>query len=91
MAGKITKQELDIVLVEEIESGGGGGTAETTSYDNTDSGLAATNVKDAIDELEAEKVSSTNIDTILKLTQAEYDALLSAGTLDANTLYLIEG
>jgi hypothetical protein len=37
-----------------------------------------------------EKVSSTHINNILKLTQAEYDALVSAGTLDANTLYLIE-
>ncbi len=35
----------------EIQTGGGGGSASTTTYDNTDSGLQATNVQDAIDEL----------------------------------------
>ena len=35
----------------------------------------------------ANKVSSTDVETIVKCTQAEYDALVSAGTVSATTLY----
>ena len=35
-------------------------------------------------------VQSTTISTIVQCTQAEYDALVQAGTVDANTLYIIQ-
>jgi hypothetical protein len=44
-------------------SGGGGGTAATTTYDNTESGLEATNVQTAIDEVNGKignKVNATS-------------------------------
>ena len=34
-------------------------------------------------------VTSNSINSIVKLTQAEYDALVSGGTVDANTFYVI--
>ncbi len=34
-------------------------------------------------------VQSTTVTTIVKLTQSEYDALVQAGTVDANTFYAI--
>lgn len=37
----------------------------------------------------ANKVSSTDVATIVKCTQAEYDALVLAGTVSATTLYCI--
>lgn len=45
-------------------------------------------VSKALNELHEDKVSSTSIRTIVKLTQAEYDALT---TKDKNTLYCIVG
>ena len=45
-------------------------------------------VSKALNELHEDKVSSTSIRTIVKLTQAEYDALT---TKDENTLYCIVG
>lgn len=48
--------------------GGGGGTAATTTYVNTTSGLAATNVQDAIDEVYSDVQllsTSENISKIL--------------------------
>lgn len=41
-------------------SGGGGGTASQVSYDNTTSGLTATNVQDAIDEVEGRVDTAEN-------------------------------
>ena len=51
-----------------------------TNYVNIDSG----NISDY-----AGNVSSSSINTMVKLTQAEYDALVQAGTVDASTLYII--
>lgn len=39
----------------------------------------------------ANKVSSTDITNIVKITQTAYDALVSGGTVDANTFYIIIG
>lgn len=55
-----------------IEFCGTSDTADNIIYDNTDSGLAATNTQTAIDEL-SEKVKSGG--NIMYLTQAQYDAL----------------
>lgn len=49
---------------------GGGGTAETTTYDNTTSGLDAENVQDAIDELSEDLTHKT-----MSGTSAEFDAI----------------
>lgn len=37
----------------------------------------------------SKSVTSNSINSIVKLTQAEYDALVSGGTVDANTFYVI--
>ena len=39
----------------------------------------------------ANKVSSTDVTNIVKITQTAYDALVSGGTVDANTFYIIIG
>lgn len=36
-------------------------------------------------------VSSTTIRSIVQCTQAQYDSMVSEGTLDANTFYIITG
>ena len=51
----------------------GGGTASNVSYDNTTSGMTATNVQDAIDELDTEKASTTEVDNIHKVTTLAVD------------------
>lgn len=62
--------------------------AEGVGYDNGDSGLTATTVQAALDELVASAVQSNGtVLDIIKLTQAEYDALTPVST----TLYVIEG
>jgi len=43
-------------------TGGGGGTAQTTTYNNQNSGLKATNVQEAIDEIA--KKSGIYLDTL---------------------------
>lgn len=48
--------------VEVTGGGGGGGTAEDTTYDNATSGLTATNVQDALDELAAGSVQEAPVD-----------------------------
>ena len=47
--------------------GGGGGTAASVTYDNSASGLTATNVQDAIDEIDAD-IDTLNSKLILKST-----------------------
>lgn len=42
-----------VAAINEVNASGGGGTAADITYDNTDSGLSATNVQDALDELAA--------------------------------------
>lgn len=48
-----------------ITSGGGSSTAENTSYDNSGSGLSATNVQDAIDELAASSGSIAYVESFI--------------------------
>ena len=55
-----------------IEYCGTSDTEDNIIYDNTDSGLAATNTQTAIDELTSKVKAGGNI---MYLTQAEYDAL----------------
>jgi hypothetical protein len=50
-----------------VQLGGGGGTAATTTYDNTTSGLTATNVQDAIDETYAVAQLANTSSNISKL------------------------
>lgn len=52
----------ELEWVDLSDSGGGSSTASDVSYDNTDSGLTATNVQDAVDELK------TDIDNIPSVT-----------------------
>ena len=53
--------------------------ANDIDYDNTTSGLTATNVQDAIDELESNKADSNNIPTAYT-NNPEMDGTASAGT-----------
>lgn len=57
-------------------------TASDIVYDNTTSGLTATDVQDAIDEI-------AQAQQMVALTQAEYDALVIAGTVDPDVFYFI--
>lgn len=68
----------------------GGGTASDISYDNTTSGMTATDVQDAIDELDTEKASNAKVNNIHKvssvyvtLTNWSQDTTSQSGT----TLY----
>lgn len=64
--------------------GEGGGSAGDISYDNTGSGLTASNVQDAIDEVQTEVESKT---TFWFGTRAEYNLLPS---IDPDVCYCIE-
>ena len=46
-----TDKSSVVAAINEVAQGGGGGTAASVSYDNTVSGLTATDVQDAIDEV----------------------------------------
>lgn len=62
-------------------------TSSDVNYDNTKSGLTATNVKAAIDALAGEKITNAgNVASIRSLTQEQYDAI---ETPDPNTLYIV--
>ena len=41
------------------------------------------------DNLMSGRVQSSDIDNIVKITQSAYDDLVTAGNVDANTLYII--
>lgn len=58
-------------LVEAINDAatGSGGTAQGVTYDNTDSGLAAENVKDAIDEVVSDMTTKTDITSSVQFTE----------------------
>lgn len=68
--------------------GGGGGSADTVSYDNTSSGLDATNVQDAIDEVDStvDDIDSTvdglasQVSTLIGDTANYYNITDSADT-----------
>lgn len=53
MKGYTIKESIDLLEKRVDNAGGGGTTAENVSYDNTTSGLTATNVQAAIDEVAA--------------------------------------
>ena len=79
---------FSVLLAKALSGGGGsgsGGSADDISYDNTTSGLTASDVQDAIDEI-ASKLSSLNV----TLTQDEYD-LLPAETKNNGSYYFIVG
>jgi hypothetical protein len=58
----------------EVSGGGGGGTAASISYDNTISGLSATDVQDAIDELALEVIFTIElVDALTVDFYAPYD------------------
>ena len=52
-----------VAAINEAAQGGGGGTAASVSYNNTGSGLTATNVQDAIDELAGSAAGSVSVTT----------------------------
>lgn len=67
---KITQAEYDLLSYEEKHNGkayfitdgaGSSGLAEDIAYDNTDSGMQATDVQGAIDELESTKVTGPDL------------------------------
>lgn len=78
LADLTTTDRTSIVnAINEVNAGLGGATAATTSYDNSGSGLTATNVQDAIDELAgggagSVSITNTNTDTNADLFDAFY-------------------
>lgn len=55
------------------QGGGGAPSADDVSYNNTASGLTADNVQDAIDELNADKASTDDVDDMVKVTTLAVD------------------
>lgn len=58
-----------------------GADADNVDYDNTDSGLTATNIQDAIDEINSKCPSTLEFDTIALVSSLPIDP-------DSRTLYL---
>lgn len=90
----VIENRIDILELERSGGGGGGGTAASVSYDNTSSGLSATTVQGAIDELAgditdpaADDVTYDNTTSGLSATdvQGAVDQLAS-GLSNANSL-----
>ena len=73
------KRQVHDAVVEELEENG----AEETGYDNTESGLEATNVQDAIDEV---NTKIENIPSVDAYTKQESDSFL-ADEYDATQTY----
>lgn len=74
---KITKDGVTYDIKDEYaRNHGGDGTAATTTYDNTKTGLSATNVQDAIDELDALIYDAGNYETV-SLTIGSVDSTFS--------------
>ena len=75
-------------------SGNSGNSGVSAEDFNTLSGIVQVNeevVAQAINDLNSKKVSSTDISTIVKISQSDYDALVSGGTVDNSTFYIITG
>lgn len=71
-----------VKVMSEVGQGGGGSTsADDVSYDNTSSGLSATNVQDAIDEVEE------LIPSIVSNTEAQHGTLTAGQTSVTLTFY----
>ena len=64
---------------------GGGGTASSVTYDNTSSGLTATNVQDAIDEVVDTKANQSLIAPVLT------SFIATASIKDKGTQFIYEG
>lgn len=72
--GEVLKYNSTTQKWENSAGGGGGGTsADDVSYDNTSSGMTATNVQDAIDELNTDKASTADVDDMVKVTTFAVD------------------
>ena len=74
------KRQVHDAVVEELEENG----AEETGYDNTESGLTATNVQDAIDEVNEkvnEKVDASSLAEVA--TSGSYNDLLDKPSIPA--------
>lgn len=75
--------------IDALDPSGEGVQAENVSYDNTDSGLTATNVQDAIDELKDAIPSGSSVEVVRgTLTAGQTSVVLTATTqtIGANTL-----
>lgn len=73
-AGEVLKYNSTTQKWENGAGGGGGGTsADDVSYDNTASGMTATNVQDAIDELNTDKASTADVNDMVKVTTFAVD------------------
>lgn len=60
-----TKHESLSKTVQGIAATGGASTATNVTYDNTNSGMAAENIQDAVDKLVKEKADATDVNTEL--------------------------
>lgn len=70
----IKNKDGDIVKV--AGSGGGGGTAEQITYDNTISELTAVNVQSAVDELAENKADKSEISSVENRLNTRIDVAL---------------
>lgn len=72
-AGQVLKWNATAQKWENAAEGGGGTVASDVSYDNTVSGMTATDVQDAIDELNSDKASTTSVNNKVKVTTFAVD------------------
>lgn len=77
-----------------LQGSGGGGTVSSAITSGDTNAVAGGAVYDKFDEVEQVTARALNdldekINPTVELTQAEYDALVSAGTVDPNTFYVI--
>jgi hypothetical protein len=68
---------------------GGLNNAEDVSYDNTSSGMTATNVQDAVDELNTGLTSVESAITLHNYSQAINQSINSGGTRDITTTVVV--
>ena len=92
MSNYYTKSEVDAEI-----TGATDGYATEAYVDDAISGLTDMMetkeevIASALIDLNTNKVGSTDVHTIEKISQAGYDALVSGGTVDSYTLYVITG
>lgn len=85
---KYTIQASIDELEKKVAAGGSGASAaDDVSFDNTGTGLSSDNVQDAIEELEARDVMSTNETIVGKFTDGSilYEKTFDTGALPNNT------
>lgn len=79
----VTREEIYLNAIAQGSGGGGVSSADDVSYDNTTSGLNATNVQDAIDELAQGSGGTSQPDFVLSGTcDSTPDATDISGALD---------